>query len=69
MWQEKKKISQREHTGDLFLTHSVPLEKSWRDDSNCTLKDHQTKSWLIYINPKPNPKPITISFDGLSIYG
>jgi hypothetical protein len=37
---EKKKDHQG-HTDDLFLTHSVLLERSRQDDSNHTLKDHQ----------------------------
>jgi hypothetical protein len=40
---DQEKIGHQKHTGALFFfTHSVLLEKSQQDNSNHTLKDHQT---------------------------
>ena len=41
---DQEKICHQKHTGALFFffTHSVLLERSQQDNSNHTLKDHQT---------------------------
>lgn len=41
--EEKEGICHQKHNGTLFSTHSVPLEKSQRDNFNHILKDHQTR--------------------------
>jgi hypothetical protein len=49
-WERKMKEKNEKKewvTKASFSTHSVSIEKSWRDDFNYTLKNHQTMSYLI----------------------
>lgn len=43
----KERMGHWGHIRVSFLTHPIPLKSSQWDDFNHTLKDHQTKSWLV----------------------
>lgn len=46
-YNSQEKRGHRGHTRALFWTHSILLERSQRDNSNHSMKDHQTWSWFV----------------------